>query len=347
MKRLSALAAGAALLLTATAVLATPSTGVTPVNLARGTSAAAYTITHAANREIMTQTLTFAPGATTGWHTHPGPVVVIVQSGTLSFWDSMDCALETYTAGQALVVPGAGMFDLARNNDATVPLVLVVTYYDVPVGGPQTIPASAQCTTTAGVPQDVGASGITPVTHARTLLASDLNIAGTAGTDLLIQQLTWAPGATTGWHSHPGPVTVSITSGTLDFQHADCTRTAYPAGTTLVDSGTTHEASSTTTTVVFATYTNVPVGGAPRIDQPAPACATVPSVAPAPASVAPPAPASVAPPAPASVAPRALPNTSTSDVAIGDGAGPIAGSAFLVLALIAGLVGLRWNRRNP
>ncbi len=279
MKRISVLGAIVALLLTATAVLATPSSGVAPVDLARGTSAAAYTITHTANRDIMTQTLTFVPGATTGWHTHPGPVVVIVSSGTMSFWDSMDCALETYTAGQALIVPGETMFDLVRN-DAAVPLVLVVTYYNVPVGGAQTIASAAQCTTTAGVPQDVGASGITPVTHSRTRLASALNISGAATTDLLIQQLTWAPGSTTGWHSHHGPVTVGIESGTLNFQHSDCTTTAYPAGTTLLDSGTTHEASSTTTTLAFATYTNIPVGVSPRIDQPAPACAA-PTAAPA------------------------------------------------------------------
>jgi len=329
MKRLSFLGAVATLLLTATGVLATPSSGITPVDLARGTSAAAYTITHTANRDIMTQTLTFAPGATTGWHTHPGSVVVIVKSGTMSFWDSMDCALETYTAGQALVVPGGSIFDLARNDDATEPLVLVVTYYDVPVGGAQTIPSAAQCTSFTGVPQDVGASGITPVTHTRTRLTSALNITGAANTDLFIQQLTWAPGSTTGWHSHHGPVTVSIESGTLNFQHSDCTKTAYPAGTTLLDSGTTHEASSTTTTLAFATYTNLPVAGAARIDQPAPACTATP--------------ATPATPAPAA---SALPNTASEGVTDGDADGTGIVTLGVLLALALGLGGLAALRRR-
>ena len=331
MKRLAFLGGVVVWALTAPMVLATPSSGITPLDLARGTSAAAYTITHTANRDIMTQTLTFAPGGTTGWHTHPGQVVVIVQSGTFSFWDSMDCALETYTAGQALVVPGGSMFDLGRNDDATVPLVLVVTYHDVPVGGAQTIPSAAQCTSTVGVPQDVGASGITPVTHTRTRQAAALNITGAANTDLLIQQLTWAPGSTTGWHSHPGPVTVSVESGTLNFQHSDCTKTAYPAGTNLFDSGSTHEASSTTTTLAFATYTNLPVGGAARIDQPAPAC-----TAPAPA-------APTATPAPAVAA---LPNTA-SDEFIGAGSMSTALLAGLIATLAAATLAVAARKRRP
>ena len=319
MKRLSVLGASVVLLLTATTALATPPSGVTAVELARGTSAAAYTITHEANRDTSTQTLTFAPGAATGWHTHPGPVVVIVQSGTLSLWDSVDCTRETYTAGQAVIVPGGSVFDLAQNEDAAVPLVLTVTYYNVPVGGPLTTPApAAQCG------MDVAAGGVTPVTHSRTRLATPLNISGAAGTDLLIQELTWAPGSTTGWHSHPGPVTVAVHSGNLTFQADDCSTTAYAAGTTLFDSGTTHQATSDQGALVFATYMNIPVGAAPRIDQAAPACTATP------------------PPAAPTAAPTAsaLPNTSAS-AAIGPGgslagvASAVATAGFLALASMA------------
>ena len=325
MKPLAVLAAVVGLLLTATVALASHTVvGVTPVDLARGTSASAYTITHTANRDIMTQTLTFAQGgtSTTGWHTHPGPVVVIVKSGTLSLWDSVDCTKETYTAGQAVVVPGGNVADLARNEDLTVPLVLVVTYYNVPVGGAQAAPAAAQCTGTAGVPQEVAGSGVTPQTHTSTRLASALNVTGAANTDLLIQQLTWAPGSTTGWHSHPGPVTVSVESGTLNFQASDCTRTAYPQGTTLLDSGTTHEASSATTTLAFATYLNIPAGGAARSDQAAPACTATP--APAPTA-------------------SALPNTSSDRL---DGGGSASAALLVGLMATLGAVSLGVARRR-
>lgn len=336
MKRLSILGAAAALLLTTATVVATPSSGITAVDLARGTSAAAYTITTEANREIATQTLTFAAGgtSTSGWHTHPGPVVTIVQSGTMSIWFSSDCTLRTVTAGQAIVVPGAGVFDLARNNDAAVPLVIVQTYYNVPVGGAlRTDAPTPQCSSAVpAVPQDMAVVGITAVNHSRTRLAPALSITGPANTDLMIQQLTFAPGASTGWHSHHGPLTVGIESGELAFVHADCMSFAYPAGTAFLDPGVVHLAPSAVASTAFVTYTNVPVGAAVRIDQPAPACTA------APAATAVPAPAATAAPAPL------LPNTSSDAVT---GAPNGTGLLMLTLLLAIGCAGLLvWRRRS-
>lgn len=324
MKRLAFLGGVVVWALTAATVLATPGSGVVALDLARGTVAAPYTITHTANRDIMTQSLTFAPGATTGWHTHPGSVVVIVESGTLSFWDSTDCVLETYTAGQALVVPGGSVFDLARNDQA-VPLELVVTYYNVPVGGAQTIGSAAQCTSaTPAVPQDVGASNITAVTLSRTRLSAAINEAGPANTDLLIQQLTFAPASTTGWHRHPGALTVAVESGELLFTHADCRTERYPAGTAQYDPGVVHVATSAGASVAFVTYTNLPVGGPARIDEPAPACA-----------------AAAATTAPAA---SSLPNTSAQAVAA-DASAP--GLLALTVLLAIGSAGvLVWRRRS-
>lgn len=285
MKRYVALGAAIALALSAGTALATPGSGITPVDLARGTSAAAYTITAAANMDVATQTGTFAPGATSGWHSHPGPVVTIVQSGTLSLWFSSDCTLRTLTAGQAIVVPGGGIYDLGRNDDATVPLVVVQTYYNVPVGGPlRTDAPAAQCSSAVpAVPQDMGAVGVTGVLHARVRVASAINITGAANTDLFIQQVTAAPGGTTGWHSHPGPVTVLVNSGALTYVDANCTTSPYPSGTGFIDlgAGNVHLARNdgTIPTIFFVTYTNLPVAGAARIDAAAPACATLPNAA--------------------------------------------------------------------
>jgi len=327
MKRLAVLGAILALAVSAATAYATPGSGITPVDLARGTSAGAYTIVTEANRDIATQTLTFAPStgpgtSTSGWHTHPGPVVTIVKSGTMTIWFSSDCTERTVTAGQAIVVPGAGVFDLAYNESTTEPFVLVQTYYNVPVAGAlRTDAPSAQCGA-EGAPGDMAVAGVTSTIHSRTRLSAALNITGTANTDLLIQQLTWAPGSTTGWHSHHGPVTVGIESGTLNFQHSDCTRTAYPAGTTLLDLGTTHEASSATTTLAFATYTNIPVGGAARIDQPAPAC--------------------TAPPAPAATP---IPDTATGTMEKTSPSAPLA-VVLAILTSIGALSALRLARRE-
>jgi quercetin dioxygenase-like cupin family protein len=339
MKRHVALGAAIALTLSITGIaLATPSSGITPVDLARGTSAAAYTITSSANTDVATQTNTFAPGgSTSGWHTHPGPVVTIVQSGTLSLWYSSDCTLRTLTAGQAIVVPGGGMYDLGRNDSATVPLVIVQTFYNVPIGGALRTDAPApQCSTAVpAVPQDMTIVGVTGVLHGRARMAPALNITGAANTDLYIQQLTGAAGSTTGWHSHPGPVTVLVNSGALTYQHSDCTISPYPSGTAFLDpgAGNVHLARNdgTTPTVFFATYTNLPVAGAARIDAAAPACALAAAATPTPAPAA-----------------SALPNAASGSVQIGQTTSLLMGTVLLLLASVTtlGLVAAAQKRRR-
>ena len=80
------------------------------------------------------------PGST-GWHSHPGPVVVLIESGVMTFYDD-DCTVRTYTAGQAFIDSGQGHVHTARN-EGSVDLVLAATYFDVPVGGPFRIDAQA------------------------------------------------------------------------------------------------------------------------------------------------------------------------------------------------------------
>jgi quercetin dioxygenase-like cupin family protein len=44
-----------------------------------------------------------------------------------------------------------------------------------------------------------------------------------------------AAGGFTGWHSHPGPVFVMVTAGTLTKYESDGTRSVYPTGTGFVE----------------------------------------------------------------------------------------------------------------
>jgi quercetin dioxygenase-like cupin family protein len=69
-----------------------------------------------------------APGGHFGWHSHPGPSLVIVLSGTSTFYrgDDPDCTPEVHQAGTAYVDPG-GVVHTARNESATEDLVLLVT----------------------------------------------------------------------------------------------------------------------------------------------------------------------------------------------------------------------------
>ena len=334
MKRFAALGAVAALALSAGTALATSGSGITPVDLARGTSAAAYTITAEANRDVATQTNTYEPGGTSGWHSHPGPVVTIVQSGTLSLWFSTDCTVQTLTAGDAIVVPGgADMYDLGRNESGTEPLVLVQTFYNVPVGGPlRTDAPEPQCSTAdPAVPQDMAPAGVSGVLHARGRMAPAINISGAANTDLLIQQLTGAPNGTTGWHSHPGPVSVIVNSGAMTFMHDDCTTSSYPSGTAFIDQGggNVHLARNdgTAPVIFFATYTNLPVGGPARIDAAAPACAAAPTATPRPAA-------------------GTVPNTASDGAESRGAIGLFAGMVLLVIALVTRRAYVALDRRR-
>jgi quercetin dioxygenase-like cupin family protein len=72
--------------------------------------------------------------AAVGWHTHPGPVFVVIRSGTLSVWDE-DCAKTTYAAGSVLFENGPGHSMLVKNESATVDATLYATFV-VPVARP-------------------------------------------------------------------------------------------------------------------------------------------------------------------------------------------------------------------
>ena len=93
--------------------------------------------------------------------------------------------------------------------------------------------------------------------------------------EVVVQEITIAPGGTTGWHSHPGPVVVVVKAGTLTYVRAaggECIETPYPANTAFVDPGQGHAHTAfnfgTENLVLIATYFDVPVGGSARIDVP-------------------------------------------------------------------------------
>ena len=108
---------------------------------------------------------------------------------------------------------------------------------------------------------------------------SGVHVKTKGSTDLVTQEIRIAPGGHTGWHSHPGPVLVTVKAGSLQLIYADdasCQGTVYEAGDSFVDRGdeTVHiaRASPFAETVLWATYF-VPGdrGAAFRLDEPAPA----------------------------------------------------------------------------
>jgi quercetin dioxygenase-like cupin family protein len=73
--------------------------GVTPVNVL---SVDAFTraINQAHGTNAVLTHVRFGPGQSTGWHTHPGPNLVLVVGGSLTLTDE-HCDVTTYGDGEA------------------------------------------------------------------------------------------------------------------------------------------------------------------------------------------------------------------------------------------------------
>jgi quercetin dioxygenase-like cupin family protein len=89
-----------------------------------------------------------SPGGHSGWHSHPGPSLITVTSGTISAYSGEDstCTPQVYSAGMGFVDPGAGQVHLLRN-EGNVPAVTVAVQL-LPAGAPRRIdvtPAPVNC----------------------------------------------------------------------------------------------------------------------------------------------------------------------------------------------------------
>src|SRR3990170_8716058 len=89
----------------AAVALGSPGSGVTPTNLV--TANFDHTVHLNSDRvkfqtkdstDVRIQKLVFGAGSFSGWHHHPGMVLVSVESGAVTLWKS-DCSSTTYGAG--------------------------------------------------------------------------------------------------------------------------------------------------------------------------------------------------------------------------------------------------------
>lgn len=104
---------------------AEPPVGVTPTLLGRATynsfnvKGESRDLKFAAEAgqpiDIVVRTHDYAPGSSTGWHTHPGPVFITVLEGKLTFYDVDDptCAPKVVSKGEGYIDTGRG--HVARN----------------------------------------------------------------------------------------------------------------------------------------------------------------------------------------------------------------------------------------
>jgi len=130
--------ATAGLLASAVAVAsADPGSGFTTELIGRGQTAHFFTIDQQKGNDVATAQNTLDPGGSSGWHSHPGITVVVVQSGEFTLLSERvkggRCHVHTYSAGQVyLERPGNEQTGV---NHGSVPAVLAVTSFNVPDGG--------------------------------------------------------------------------------------------------------------------------------------------------------------------------------------------------------------------
>ncbi|HKC81825.1 MAG TPA: hypothetical protein VKB91_11570 [Gemmatimonadaceae bacterium] len=104
------------------------------------------------NTDIAVSNVVVAPGGSSGWHSHPGPVLVIVKTGTITFYrtgkhgddengenehgdngaNAPRCTRTVYPAGSAFVeVPAPGHVMLAKN-EGSIEATVTATYFAPP-----------------------------------------------------------------------------------------------------------------------------------------------------------------------------------------------------------------------
>ncbi|MHC3439946.1 cupin domain-containing protein [Natrialbaceae archaeon A-gly3] len=84
---------------------------------------------------VVVTRLMWEPGGTSGWHTHPGPVVWSVEEGELLVENEDDCVTRTYTAGEVGVSRGQGNHHNVTNASETEPASTLAIFFGVPDGG--------------------------------------------------------------------------------------------------------------------------------------------------------------------------------------------------------------------
>ena len=133
--------AASLIVLVAGTVLATAGSGLTAQILSRGIvtdrvhfNTGEVKVQTKAPVAIVTQTITFAAPSTTGWHAHPGVVLVTVTAGSLTRYDG-NCSPTVYTANTAksAFIESGDHAGLVRNESTTTAAAVNVTYL-VPEG---------------------------------------------------------------------------------------------------------------------------------------------------------------------------------------------------------------------
>lgn len=93
--------------------------------------------------DLYVQSNVWAPGGSTGWHTHPGHSLITVTAGAVTVYEAGDetCTPHTYTVGMGFVDEGGDHVHLIRNEGAVEARTTAVQL--IPAGATRRIDADA------------------------------------------------------------------------------------------------------------------------------------------------------------------------------------------------------------
>jgi hypothetical protein len=93
--------------------------------------------------DLYVQSNVWAPGGTTGWHTHPGHSLITVTAGAVTAYEGDDpsCAPHIYTQGMGFVDPGHDHVHVIRNEGAIEARTITVQL--IPAGATRRIDVAA------------------------------------------------------------------------------------------------------------------------------------------------------------------------------------------------------------
>lgn len=143
--------------LTAGLALATPASGISSTPIVSGRLGAVDLLVKTGTWKAQLRTKgdtdvsvvenRIAVGGSFGWHSHPGPSLIVVKQGTVTFYrgDDPTCTPQPYSAGEALIDSGNGVH-VGRNEGTTEAVVIVTRFLPAGAGTRIDEPANPACT---------------------------------------------------------------------------------------------------------------------------------------------------------------------------------------------------------
>jgi hypothetical protein len=136
-----------------TGTRAEPPVGVTPIVVGRATYGAFNLQGHERSLEfsveakrpidIVVRTHDYAPGSSTGWHTHPGPAFITVIEGKVTFYEHDDpaCTPKVVSKGEGYVDTGRGHIGRNESGAPAKDVTVVIAPVAQPFRGELSAPA--------------------------------------------------------------------------------------------------------------------------------------------------------------------------------------------------------------